>query len=712
MDQPGIPSPNDRWYVCYPISILMGRNLNSFSENLPAMTPTTIQPSLAIEANCGLESSCIPASPGPSSIISTLYPESVDATPLLTPTINTGSISPSPPPSDLSLGPTATTSGTAIDSDTVPARVKATVPVGIHSTGQPPSLLERVFETVRRCDFLLNEERAILLAVLSNMPSRPSDKNASLRRILDLGSDDLKFLATVFRNGLLAARNFGGRPFSSSRATPGSSSTGTNSRAGSVDRVDDASTGSKRSASSIGSSISTTKSPKLFAKRPRLVGVSSAPVTVPTAMSPPPPPTPGPPTESEYSRRVRNIMMVLEIPHIFPALEDGVDNYRWPRRESMATDCLIRQGNICPLTGKNNDDHPLQAAHLVPHAVASVESYADVPYWCLLSFILPPDVLAHLCELAGGPNSSTLTNGIAMDGTMHTQFDKGTIWLLPQVPDDLFCAETTNYYDVEFRWRGSEQGLGGLGSQLPESPDAQVDEAQGTYNVMMAMRPIKIGDRFRLFTVDPIEYPLPHPLLLSLHAVLWEMISAAGLAEPERAKTTRLERYNGPPAPRGRATVRQNFRAGRRGSLNRGSNACGMPADGARTSQSEPSGGAADSQSHQYTNAYSSSYGTTVAAEISPSHHTDYVLGCCTYNDDIRGLYYAEDCDGYDDGYKDTKDLAGMKAAFRDWCIEEWEDLQQRRAKAGYYDFNSEDEEYEWEMQTEEWEMQTEEVGW
>lgn len=121
-------------------------------------------------------------------------------------------------------------------------------------------------------------------------------------------------------------------------------------------------------------------------------------------------------------------MTVLEIPQIFPAPEyDGTDNHRWPRRGSMANDCLIRQGNICPLTGKNNDDHPLQAAHLLPHAVASVQSYADVPYWCLLSFILAPDVLAQLCEVAGGPNSSALTNGIAMDGTIHGQFDKGTI---------------------------------------------------------------------------------------------------------------------------------------------------------------------------------------------------------------------------------------------------------------------------------------------
>lgn len=229
---------------------------------------------------------------------------------------------------------------------------------------------------------------------------------------------------------------------------------------------------------------------------------------------------------------------------------------------------------------------------------------------------------------------------------------------------------------------------------------------------MKTMRAMKTGDRFRLFTVDPIEYPLPHPLLLSLHAVLWEMISAAGLAELDRVKANRREQYNGPPAPRGRATVRQNFRAGRRGSLNRGSNGRVQLADGARTPQSVPSGAAADTQSHHYHNACPFPHGTTVAADICPSHQTDYVHGCCTFNDDIHGPYSAEEYSGYEGECNEASDLDAMKAPFRDWCIEQWEDLQRRQAKVRYYDFSSEDDEYEWEMQKEEWEMQTEEVGW
>lgn len=37
------------------------------------------------------------------------------------------------------------------------------------------------------------------------------------------------------------------------------------------------------------------------------------------------------------------------------------------------------------------------------------------------------------------------------------------------------------------------------------------------------------GDLFRLFTQDKEEYPLPHPLLLGVHAMVAEMADAAGV---------------------------------------------------------------------------------------------------------------------------------------------------------------------------------------
>lgn len=50
---------------------------------------------------------------------------------------------------------------------------------------------------------------------------------------------------------------------------------------------------------------------------------------------------------------------------------------------------------------------------------------------------------------------------------------------------------------------------------------------------------------------------------------------------------------------------------------------------------------------------------------------------------DIDRHYSTAECSGYEDGYKESNDLAAMKAAFRDWCMEQCEDVHRRRAKAG-----------------------------
>lgn len=53
-------------------------------------------------------------------------------------------------------------------------------------------------------------------------------------------------------------------------------------------------------------------------------------------------------------------------------------------------------------------------------------------------------------------------------------------------------------------------------------------------------RNIADGDVFRFWTNDPVERPLPHPLLLSTHAMLWRMICAAGLGISDARKKRRI----------------------------------------------------------------------------------------------------------------------------------------------------------------------------
>lgn len=333
------------------------------------------------------------------------------------------------------------------------------------------------------------------------MPSRFRVNDSPVGRLLSLSVTEFRLLASLFEQGLIAARNFGGRPVTATNSVENSS---------------------KRS--------SDNDDLALPVKRPRLEGlVEGDHVVLPVPqMSPtmPPPLTP--------------IMSLLHSLGISQALPQNVESRRLARRGSLASDCLCRQQNTCPITGRTSDTYPLETAHLVPHAVAAIESIAVTPYWRLLSVCLGTALTSHIYAIVGGSKSFLPTNGLSLDSVVHHLFDRGTICLIPHVPDDEFDPKTTRYYDVEFLWRGTMAGLVGMTTQLPLLPTEQVDAEQANYTLMGVVRPISIGDRFRLFTRDPARFPLPHPLLLSLHCMLWDMIAGAVLGETAKAKQVRV----------------------------------------------------------------------------------------------------------------------------------------------------------------------------
>lgn len=120
-----------------------------------------------------------------------------------------------------------------------------------------------------------------------------------------------------------------------------------------------------------------------------------------------------------------------------------------------------------------------------------------------------------------------------MDPTLQgSLFDRGLFWLVPHLPAG-FDPEASRYYDIEFIWRADQRSLSSIMTFLPQDPDAQLDRA-GRLNLLDNARRMETGDRFRLFTRDPERSPLPYPLILSLHAMLWEMVASSGLQEIAR----------------------------------------------------------------------------------------------------------------------------------------------------------------------------------
>lgn len=405
-----------------------------------------------------------------------------------------------------------------------------------------PILFAEIHRTIKSCNYLLTRERRVLRAVLLNMPSRGD--NALLRRMLSLDPVQFQLLAKIFEDGLLAARNFGGRP--SNQATPADS-----------DDFYFGSAGSKRSSVDDVDIWDDQDPPS--AKRPRLAecdGAGSASMS-PVVSSDPPTPTPEPApinTMGPPPSRVQLLFQALGVPHTLP---DASRPERLARRGSLQDACLARQNRTCPITGRGADMFKLETAHLVPHSIAAISTVDDAPYWRLLTLTIGPELTNRVFEIVGGANSFRSSNGLTMDPILHgSLFDRGLFWLLPHLPDG-FDPDVSHYYDIEFIWRADHRSLSSIMTFLPQTPDTQLDRA-GRLNLLDDARRMETGDRFRLFTRDPERYPLPHPLLLSLHAMLWEMIASSGLLETAR---TRQADAAGP------ASGTSDARRGRRGPL-------------------------------------------------------------------------------------------------------------------------------------------------
>lgn len=405
---------------------------------------------------------------------------------------------------DLPIDPSSPSSEPAPVSNAIPIS-KSSFPAGLRTPGGDGALLQQMFHVIDNCDYLVDAERIICTAVLRIMPCRDNNNNDIMHRFLALPASDLKFIALIFRKGLLSARNFG-----LIASTPASTPSGSVR-----DDNDTISTGSKRS---IGHEL-----PSGPVKRSRLSGPGARVRAAPAI------------TQILPSANIKELFRHLGFHRLLPAVS-GVRVEKWARRGEQTANCTKRSHGYCAITGRTKP-MPLATAHLLPHSLAAIKTMADTPFWSFLTIILGASLTDFIYDIAGGRKSFGTMNGLIMETWVHGLFDKGLIWLIPHVTD--FDPLTTRQYDVEFKWRGDAETLDTFLTMLPESSDEQL-ATDGTPYHVPGGRPISIGDRFRLFTTDPALYPLPHPLLLSLHALLWEMISQAGLADTVQAKQERL----------------------------------------------------------------------------------------------------------------------------------------------------------------------------
>lgn len=231
--------------------------------------------------------------------------------------------------------------------------------------------------------------------------------------------------------------------------------------------------------------------------------------------------------------------------------------------------CFDRQLQSCAITGGESN---LQHAHIIPHSIVSLSgSYGSSAtlFWMALAIILGPSLRDTVFSIVGaGENFYNTTNSIALVSGLHGHLDTGQLHLVPDPAGGDFDATTTRHLDVRIRWLGSLLDLALISTARPQSPDDQVRLLGDTRSYappVLPTRAVADGDLFRLFTNNPEKHPLPHPLLLGIHTMLWRMIATAGMAETTHAKKRRhVDAVDGSGSKRARRSSGGMRRAGGR----------------------------------------------------------------------------------------------------------------------------------------------------
>lgn len=349
-----------------------------------------------------------------------------------------------------------------------------------------PTSYARIQDRLWGCVGLEHVDRAVLGAVLPHIPMSPD--TSILDRILLLPATHLKLLANLISTGLTDARSWGGlRPrsrFSSVATTP----------------------------LFAGTPLGDSQSPLLFYEPLfESLGLSALPPLTAT--------TPASDGTSTPARRKQ-------------------------RSALRADNCRTRHDHRCPITLKKA---ALVNAHIIPYSMEELHSDHGAPFWMMLAIFLGPAVRDQVFSTL---SAGTMTmNSIALCSDLHTCYDTGLFHLTPTGAvrttfDPAVCRE----YDVCFRWWGSQDELDLWGTRVHQDAEAQLTSTQASANTSPRLahalggpiRAIVDGDVFRLFTNNPANHPLPHPLLLELHGMLWRMIAAMGMAESTKGRKRRF----------------------------------------------------------------------------------------------------------------------------------------------------------------------------
>lgn len=188
---------------------------------------------------------------------------------------------------------------------------------------------------------------------------------------------------------------------------------------------------------------------------------------------------------------------------------------RSTRTQKVREACISRDGGQCRLC---NDKTGL-SAHILPF---SLQGRRAVDFWGLIAMFKGASATAHIQAAALDPDPSktdNILNVMYLCVKCHVLLDTTKVSLLPQILESgsslfPYNPRSVHEYDV-----------------IVEFPAGLQDVVIAILQPDGEFKRLRPGHAFTMRTADAVELPLPHPLLLQLHAVCSRMVvlrAAAG----------------------------------------------------------------------------------------------------------------------------------------------------------------------------------------
>ncbi|KAK6503849.1 hypothetical protein TWF481_008855 [Arthrobotrys musiformis] len=193
----------------------------------------------------------------------------------------------------------------------------------------------------------------------------------------------------------------------------------------------------------------------------------------------------------------------------------GISCENWSRNPSFAELCKIRDGFHCIVAGGYHDDTS-EPGHIFPFELLEENKRANRITWRFIVILLGQGLRDKLVADLVSPKFGihTPTNGLNLSMKIHTNYDLGSICLVPIEKS----TSSPLYMDVRYI-RCLPMGQTRLPVGYPVNPEDQYNfDATGEHkrNVESQVRLLNDGDIIRIAAADP-EIPLPSDTLLFWH---------------------------------------------------------------------------------------------------------------------------------------------------------------------------------------------------